>query len=227
MIKSFNKRRLFCEKTPQHSRTSGFSIAELLIVLTIISILSAISLPYIFNYRKLYKSEEQALKVLDLLRETNQSALTRRRTFRFEIDLNTNEALIIDENGAGASDDSVIKAIPLEAVGEIRMDKKPLGVSKLNLPNYADASFAKDTIGHQRNGTTVIGNSVWAARFKSDGSVVDKSDNFISATLYSWAPLTPGDNNPRNKGEVRAITIFGGSGAVRYWKFDGSGFLPY
>lgn len=211
----------------QYKGMRGVTLVELIIVLVIISILSAVSLPYFYNYTRLYKSEDQSLKVMDLMREASQLALTRRRTMRLEIDTKTDELLIIDENAAGAADDTVIKAIALEEKAEIRMDRKPTGVPKANPPNYNNASFGKDNIGHQRDGVTVTGNRVWAARFKSDGTVVDAADTPISATLYVWSPLSAGSNYPRNETEVRAISIFGGSGAVRYWRFDGNKFQPF
>ena len=69
---------------------NGFSLIELLIVVTIVVILTGISLPYIYNYKRLYKSEDQALKLMDLMREANQLALNRRHNFRVEIDLTDN-----------------------------------------------------------------------------------------------------------------------------------------
>ncbi len=202
------------------STESGFSLIEIIVVLVIIAVLSAISLPYIFNFTKLYKSEDQALKVIDLMRETSQLAIARRRTIRFELDRTDNAALIIDENNAGA--DTLIKSIPLEDRGEIRYDRKPVGVPRPNPPNYPDTGFASDTVGHVAGGTTVSGNSVWVARFRSDGSVVNRNDLPLSASIYSWPPITPGSTTPRSKPEVRAITLFGGSGAIRYWKYDGT-----
>lgn len=205
----------------------GFSLIELVIALVIVLILTAISLPYIFNYKKLYKSEDQALQVMDFMREANQLALNKRRTHRLEIDLTDNKLLLIDEKEAGASDDTEVKAIPLEAPVDVRMDAIPNGVSKPNPPNYNDAVFAADSIGHKRAGVTVTGHNVWAARFKSDGSVVNAAGTLISANLYVWAPASAGSSNPRSKKEIRAITMFGGSGAVRYWKHDGTNFVPY
>lgn len=213
--------------TMRQSRASGFSMIELLIVVAIIFILSGISLPYIYNYKRLYKSEDQALKVMDLMREAGQLALTRRRPMRFEIDLTTNEILIIDGNGPGNADDAQIKAIPLEPVNEIRMDQIPTAVTRPNPPNYADAVFAVDAIGHLRGATPVIGNTVWQIVYQSNGSVVNAGNIPVSASLYIWPPVTPGSTSPRNNTEVRAITMFGGSGAVRYWKYDGTTFLPY
>ena len=206
---------------------SGFSMIELVIVLVIIMILSAISLPYIYNYQKRYKSEDQALLVMDFMREANQLALNKRRTMRLEIDLTDNKLLLIDEKGAGASDDTEVKAIPLEATREVRMDQIPTGITKPNPPNYNDAAFAIDTIGHKRAGTTVTGHNVWAVRFKSDGSVVNAAGTLTSANLYVWAPASAGSTTPRSNKEVRAITMFGGSGSVRYWKHDGTNFVAY
>ncbi|HEX8367565.1 MAG TPA: prepilin-type N-terminal cleavage/methylation domain-containing protein [Pyrinomonadaceae bacterium] len=226
MKANINKKPASSDAAKRH-KTSGFSMIELVIVLVIIMILSAISLPYIYNYQKRYKSEDQALQVMDFMREANQLALNKRRTMRLEIDLTDNKLLLIDEKGAGASDDTEVKAIPLESTGEVRMDQIPTGVSPPNPPNYNNAVFAADTIGHKRAGTTVTGHSVWAIRFKSDGSVVNAAGTLTSANLYVWAPVAAGNSNPRSLKEVRAITMFGGSGAVRYWKHNGTTFVAY
>ncbi len=192
-------------------KQGGYSMVELLVVLGIIAILTVISLPYLVNYSKMYKSEDQAIKVMDLMRETAQLALNRRRTVRFELDRNDTgrpQARIIDENNGGTP--IVVKSIPLEPLNEIRMDL-PSGITAPNPPNYANIVYTS---------------GVWSARFRSDGSVVNAANTPISTTIYSWPPAS-GGSTPRRMTEVRAITIFGGSGAVRYWKYTGSTFLPY
>ncbi len=178
----------------------GVSLPEVIIVLIIIGILSAISLPYIFQNRTRYRSEDQAFRVMDLMREAGQAAVTKRRTFRLEIDKTSNMLLIIDENSAGAADDREIKAIPLDSVNEVRMDIAPTGVTKPSV-NYADAIFAADTTGHKRGTTTISGNTVWAIRFNRDGTVVNSANNPVSANLYLFPPLTPGNAAPRSKSE--------------------------
>ena len=206
---------------------SGFSVVELLTVVAILLIVSAISIPYIFSYKQKYQSEDQTLKIIDIMQEAKQMALTRRRTFRFEIDLTDNNMLVIDENAAGAADDAVIKAIPLIAPEQVRVDTKPTVVAKPNPPTLNDAVFAVDSIGHLAGGMTVNGHNVWAARFRGDGSVVNAGNNPISANLYLWPPTSPGSPDARVLGEVRAITLFGGSGALRYWRYDGTKFVPH
>ena len=217
-----------CNDAAWRNAMSGFSLTELTIVLVIVSILTAISLPYILNYTRLYKSEDQSLVIMDLMREASQLALTRRRTIRFEIDRTANRILIIDGKGPGFADDTEIKAIPIEPASEIRMDQIPMGATRPNPPNYNDVVFGNDTIGHLRGGTPVIGNTVWQIAFLRDGTAVNAANNAsFSATLYVWAPLTPSNPAPRNIKEVRAITLFGGSGAVQYWKHNGTTFLAY
>lgn len=219
-------------KLPVSARDSntghaGFSMAELLVILGIIAIMVVISVPYLVNYRKLYRSDDQAIKVMDLMREAGQLALTRRRTMRFEIDLTDNAVLIIDENGAGTSDDTMIKMVPLDKTMDVRVDVIPTGVTKPNPPNYANATFAADTLGHYRNTTNVTGHNVWAARFQRDGSVVNSAGNPFNANLFVWPPASAGSMTPRNKLEVRAITLSGLAGAIRYWKHDGTNFVAY
>jgi type II secretory pathway pseudopilin PulG len=206
------------------NRQAGASIIEIVIALVILAILSAISLPYIFSYKKLYKSEDQALKVIDLMRETAQQAVTRRRTMRLEIDLTDNAVLIIDQNGGTTG--TLVKKIPLELPRDVRIDTIPATVTKPNPPNYNDAAFATDAVGHLDGATTITAHNIWAARFKSDGSVVTAADVPMSANVYIFPPVSSGSTTARNKAEIRAITLFGGSGALRYWKHDGTNFVP-
>lgn len=218
-------------RTAKYNAANGFSLIELIVVISVIVILTAISIPYIYNYKRLYKSEDQALKVMDMMREAGQLALNKRRIIRFELDLTDNAMLIIDENTpTTTADDSLVRSIPLERPFEVRMDTRPSLVGVVNQPtppNYNDATFAADTTGHKAGGSTVTNHSVWAARFRSDGSVVNSFGNPISTNLYLWPPRTPGNAAARDTLEVRAITMFGGSGAVRYWKYNGTAFVPY
>jgi len=217
------EKNMSLQRRPDDISRSGFSVIELLVVLGVIALLSVISLPYIVNFTKPYKSEDQSLKVMDLMRETAQLALTRRRTVRFEIDLTDNAVNIIDENGSDP--DRLVKSVPLEATKDVRIDVIPAGVTRPNPPNYANATYTPDSLGHLRGSTTVSGNTVFAVRFRSDGSAVSATNVPLNRTMFVWPPLTPGSTTPRSNREVRAITLFGGSGAIRYWKHNGSTFV--
>ena len=160
---------------------------------------------------------------MDLMQETSQLAITRRRTFRFEIDLTANKLNVIDEAGTNA--DFLIKSIPLDKPADVRVDIIPSGVTRPNPPNYNNASFAADTLGHLEGSTTVSNNNVWAVRFQRDGSAVNVAGLPVSATLFVWPPASPGSSTPRNTKEIRAITLFAPSSAVRFWKYNGTTFV--
>ncbi|MBL8182274.1 MAG: prepilin-type N-terminal cleavage/methylation domain-containing protein, partial [Blastocatellia bacterium] len=51
---------------------TGFSLPELLAVLAVMAIIVTISIPYMLSYRKLYRSDDQALKIMDLMQEASQ-----------------------------------------------------------------------------------------------------------------------------------------------------------
>lgn len=222
--------RLTLNKLKERSaKYGGFSAIELLIVVALITVLAAISIPYFYSFTRAYKSEDEALKLLDNMREASQLALAKRRTFRLEIDLTANAILIIDENGpAGATDDKIVKSIPLEDMREVRMEQIPTGVTRPAPPDFTDAVFAEDVVGHLNDADeTIIGNNVFAARFRSDGSVVKADGLPLNTNIYLWPPADGGGTNPRVINQVRSLTLYGNTGAVRYWKHNGTAFVPY
>lgn len=203
----------------------GISITEVLIVCAILFVMVGISIPYFANYTKLYGSDEQALKVIDLMQEASQRALNQRHNVRFEIDLTSNNVNIIDERTSGS--DVLVKKVPLKNVLEVKVGTAPTGIPAPGSPSYANAVFATDSRGHSDGGTSVTGHTVWAGRFRSDGSVVNNSNAPVSANLYFWPPTQGNPNLPLNNKQVRSISMFGGTGVVRYWKYNGTTFKAY
>jgi prepilin-type N-terminal cleavage/methylation domain-containing protein len=202
----------------------GHSLIELLIVVSVIAILTAMTIFSLTANKAAYKTDDQALKILDFVREANSRSLTYRETTRLEIDTTDNKIRIIDENSnTTTTDDKEIRSMPLEKIADVVVDRAPTGVTVPNPPNYTGAVYAVDTIGHLEGTTTVNGHRVWAIRFRSDGTVVNGANTVTSSTLWVFPPLSAATlDTPKSKPQVRAITIFGGSAGVKLWKYDGT-----
>ena len=110
---------------------AGFSIIEILVVVGIIGIMSAVAIFYATNHKKAYQPDDQALMLADMLQEARQRSLTQRRTMRVEINLSSNTAKLYDENAnaTSSSDDVVLKAMNLFAPTNVKVDSRPSQVA--------------------------------------------------------------------------------------------------
>ena len=202
-------------------KNAGYSIVEMLIVLAIVSILTSGAFFYLNAHQTLYKTDNQALLIADILQEARQRSLTQRRTMRVEIDLTDSVARLIDENTATtAADDKVLRELQLFFPNEVRMDA-PSSEVTYNPPEPLPVPSAQYKISTYPLSTL---HQVCTVRFQSTGIVVDAGDNDIGSnavskgiTLHLWSP---NQNNTRESSVARALTIIGSTGSVRLWEFN-------
>ena len=200
----------------------GFSIIELLIVCALILIMTAMSIFAFRGNRRAFYADDETRTVLEVMRDASQRALSRRRRMRFVVAVNTTsrekELRIFDDGGPGTADDNPVpvRRVTLAPAIEVRITlTAPSGVSKPNPPNYADRVF-----------TQASGEDLWQIWFWSDGTVRDSADVLTSGNLFIYPPRNSAtDANPRATNQVRCITIFGGTGAVRPWQHNGTTFI--
>lgn len=199
----------------------GFSVVELLVVLVIMSILAGISGYYFTAHQKLYKPDDQSLKIVDLLQEARQRAFTQRETIRFEINSTLKIARIIDENTpTTADDDKEIKRITLFDTTEVNFTGRANNIA-YNPPETLSIPNCIFTPSIYPSSTT---QNVCTIRFQSNGTVLNAGNDAIGTgavptgvTLHIWSPKA----DPANEADIaRAITIIGSSGSLRLWEYD-------
>jgi prepilin-type N-terminal cleavage/methylation domain-containing protein len=118
------------QTTAKKETEKGFSLVELLIVVGIITIMSGIAIFALRANKESYKTDDEALMVLDMLQEARFRALSQRETMRVEINLVTNQMSIIDENlPTVADDDKVIRIMKIIPESEIKISDRPSTVS--------------------------------------------------------------------------------------------------
>lgn len=204
------------------TRERGFSMIELLIVMSVGIILLAVAIPSLRAHRTAYRTEDQALRIVDLMRRATQKAITERQRMRVEIDLTDREARLIDENGTTATtDDSTKMRVTLDADTDVRMNatttnlSQPSNVAALPVALHTATTFESASGGHL----------VWSVYFQNDGTATTVAGDVVSRTLMFWEPKAANEAwTAKNEKLVRAVTITGGAGAVRYWKYDGTSF---
>jgi prepilin-type N-terminal cleavage/methylation domain-containing protein len=203
------------------SGNKGFSLIELLVVLTLIAILSAMSLLYLTSAREIYKPDDQSLKLIDILQEARQRSLTQRETMRVEIDLTDNVVRLIDENTAiTETDDNKLKEFNLLSEAEVRVDIRPSQISNNPPENFpVPSAYFRQSIYPQS-----LAHDVCTIRFLSNGTVVDQGSNEVGEnavttglTLHVWSPKKSDDSESEI---ARAITIIGSTGSIRLWEHD-------
>lgn len=201
----------------------GFSLVELLAVVTILTIMTAVSIFYFAGHNKLYKVEDQALKLVDVLQEAKQRALTQRRMMRVQVNIDPqiNAIQLIDEKQPGnEADDVVVRTVPLAALAEAQVDGRPLNVTT-DPPEstpVVSAPFAQSDHPLSANDRVAV------VRFSSDGKAFNRGSNARGSnavstgmTFYVWQPRS--DDAKRSQ-MTRAITILGATGSVRMWDYD-------
>jgi type II secretory pathway pseudopilin PulG len=235
----FNKHQLKGKKNTiniffaERPTESGFSLIELIIVLLIIMIMTTVAIFPLIGHRNAYRTEDQALRIMNFIQNAKMRALSKRRPTRLEIDLTKKVLRIIDENklDLGASDDVVISEESF--VEYVRLDRQPANLPRIS-PNV---SIDGGTLNYQTavyitsSHPLSLGNKVWTARFLSDGTVTDAGGSCssscltpISSTIFIWQEQLGTDNAaPLNL--VRAITLYGGSGQARLWQYNGAKFV--
>lgn len=196
-------------------------MVELLIVLAVITILSGVSLFYLSGHQKLFRPDEQALKIIDIMQEARQRSLSQRETMRVEIDLTDNLVRLIDENQPNtAEDDRLIRSIVVLPQSDVKINSRPPDIAT-NPQESMSVPIAQFKVSIYPSSVT---HNVCTFRFLRNGSVVDQGTDAIGsnastagATLFLWSPKP----DTENESEVaRAITVIGATGSVRFWEYN-------
>ncbi|MBK7706287.1 MAG: prepilin-type N-terminal cleavage/methylation domain-containing protein [Acidobacteria bacterium] len=199
----------------------GFSLVELMIVMVTILILSGFSVFYLSGHQRLFRPDEQSLRIVDALQEARQRSLTQRETMRVEIDVTDGLVRLIDENSpTTADDDIVIRSTELFSASDVRLGLRPSDIS--TNPEESLPVPAADFRPSLHPGS--LTHYVCTLRFLRNGSVSNQGSDAIGtnstatgSTIFIWSPKK---DAPNESDIARAITIVGATGSVRYWEYD-------
>lgn len=180
----------------------GFSIPELVVVMLVIAILSALALPSVLSSRRLATLGSLPFEVTTTLREARQAAMSQRKQISVEYD-DSAKKFIVYGGKYGAKGSWKNKIVWITGGG--------LGASDIK---YGPApGTGSPTLGDGTTNSTLNAN-IYKFNFEGDGSVRDSSDNPVDFALFFY------DQHNGKSGSF-AVSVLGVTGRVKIWRYSG------
>ena len=195
---------------------SGISMVEILAVVAVATIVTAIALPQVISSRRMIRSASLPREIATQLRYARQQAMSQRQAFTFQYDDATKQIKIIDHQATGASllsasgypntaNSITALTVPLDAGAGLPASEISFGVpSGINVTSLADTSTP----------TALVSNKL-TVTFQPDGTVQDSSGNYTNRTLFFY-------NNKIPKQTACAISVLGSAGRIKIWRYTDS-----
>jgi prepilin-type N-terminal cleavage/methylation domain-containing protein len=174
---------------------SGFTLVEVMIVSALIAILSGVAVSLMGDWLPKVRADAVMRQVVFQLSAARELAVTQRREIEVQIVGNNTLQIIRHENAP--TPDTVLRVVPLE-----------YGVV---FTLFAGLPDTPDSFG---NAAPVDFGGADELTFNSEGSMADSQDVPVSGTIFM--------GQTAHKQSARAVTVFGGTGRVRGYRWIGS-----
>jgi prepilin-type N-terminal cleavage/methylation domain-containing protein len=216
-------------KRNQHPgrKASGFSILEMMIVLTVAGVLSAIAIPQMIAARRLTRSVAVTREIGTQLRLARQLAMSTRKAYTFVYDDVAKDLRVIGpiDTGTLPLNDPAYPNNPATPTNPL--GSRVQAVSALDQQGLygADVIYGKPILvpavppGPLVDGVnvTALVNNKLCITFQPDGSVINRvTGNPESRAMFFY-------NNRAAQDTASAISVLGASGRIKVWRYNSNG----
>ena len=195
---------------------SGTSMVEVLAVVAIATILTAVAVPQVISARRMIRSASLPRELASQLRFARQQAMSQRQAFTFQYDDSAKQVTIIDHQASGAAllsasgypntaNSITALTVPVGGSGGLPASEISFGV-----PTGITVTSLDDT----STPTALVSNKL-TVTFQPNGTVVDANGNFVNRTLFFY-------NNKIPNQTACAISILGSAGRIKIWRYSDS-----
>lgn len=220
----------------KNRQSSGFSVMEILVVMTIVGILTAIAVPQFIVQRRLTRSAAVTREIMTQMRYARQLAMSqsratatgtlRRVAFTFQYNDTTKQVRIIGPIPSGTAalvdplypnntGSSVIVADPLTQAG-LTSSEISYGIPTISTGLPSGAPIIPTGALDDGVSPTALSSSIVNITFQPDGSVIDNTGAPLDRALVIF-------NNKAAQATASAISVIGASGRVKVWRYSVSG----
>jgi len=199
-------------RTDQHNSERGFTLTELMLVVAIGLIIAGMAMGGIPAMLKVSKADGGLAQVAGAMRFARESSISNRRNVRVTFGTNTITITRVEYcpsacttatastypgcSSTCTSNTTDLRTVTLEGRSEFRL--------------VTGLSDTPDAFGNAS--ATSLG-SYTPAMFTTDGSFINSQGDVLNGSLFIA--------NSTDRNSARAITIFGPTGAMRLWRWDG------
>jgi prepilin-type N-terminal cleavage/methylation domain-containing protein len=202
----------------------GFSLLELVVVVAIASVLTAIAVPQMISQRRLTRSTAVTREIMTQMRYARQLAMSqsgatptgslRRVAFTFQYDDATKRINIIGPIPAGTA--SLIDGTYPNIAGSSVVTTVSLtqgGLASTQIASGIPSGLPGGPTAVDGVTGVALANGKLNITFQPEGQVVDTSNNPVDRALFIY-------NNQASQATASAISVRGASGRVKIWRYN-------
>lgn len=222
----------------------GYSLIEMIIVVAIIGIISAIAVPNLIRQRRLLRSTAVTREILTQMRHARQLAMSERQAMTFQYDDVAKQIRIIDHNNDPASATSGTAVLadpsypstasPAVVITTVSLLQGGIPASEIEygIPTTSTGlpaghpTIPTGPLGDGVSKTALSGNK-FNITFQADGSVASPTGVPVGGITLSQAARMDAAmfifNDVAASNTASAISVLGTSGRVKVWRYTPNG----